>query len=92
MTTGNVANVLTNDRATITVANATAALLARLGTDVLVDHNSLALTSPGRLTDETSAALNDQSALALLDNAVDALAGQTTTGSESVTLTLTGGT
>ena len=91
-TTGNVANALTNDRATITVATPTTAIEVRLGTDVLVDHNGLALTSPGRLTDETSATLDDESALVLLDNAVDALTGQTTTGSESVTLTLTGGT
>jgi endo-1,4-beta-xylanase len=91
-TTGNVANTLTNDRATITVATPSTAIEVRFGTDVLVDHNGLALTSPGRLTDETSATLDDQSSLALLDNEVNSLTGQTTTGSESVTLTLTGGT
>jgi endo-1,4-beta-xylanase len=90
--TGNVANTLTNDRATITVATPSTAIEVRFGTDVLVDHNGLALTSPGRLTDETSATLDDQSSLALLDNEVNSLTGQTTTGSESVTLTLTGGT
>jgi endo-1,4-beta-xylanase len=91
-TSGNVANTLTNDRATITVATPGTAIEVRFGTDVLVDHNGLALTSPGVLADETSATLNDQSSLALLDNEVNSLAGQTTTGSESVTLTLTGGT
>jgi GH35 family endo-1,4-beta-xylanase len=89
---GNVANMLTNDRATITVATPSTAIEVRFGTDVLVDHNGLALTSPGRLTDQTSATLDDQSSLALLDNEVNSLTGQTTTGSESVTLTLTGGT
>jgi endo-1,4-beta-xylanase len=90
--TGNVANTLTNDRATITVATPSTAIEVRFGTDVLVDHNGLALTSPGVLADETSATLDDESSLALLDNEVNSLTGQTTTGSESVTLTLTGGT
>jgi endo-1,4-beta-xylanase len=90
--TGNVANALTNDRATITVATPSTAIEVRFGTDVLVDHNGLALTSPGVLADEASATLDDQSSVALLDNEVNSLTGQTTTGSESVTLTLTGGT
>jgi endo-1,4-beta-xylanase len=90
--TGNVVDTLTNSRATITVATPSTAIEVRFGTDVLVDHNGLALTSPGRLTDETSATLDDESAVALFDNEANSLTGQTTTGSESVTLTLTGGT
>jgi GH35 family endo-1,4-beta-xylanase len=91
-TTGNVANALINDRATITVATPSTAIEVRFGTDMLTDQNGLPLTGLASLTDETSATLNDESSLALLDNGAVALAGQTTTGSESVTLTLTGGT
>jgi GH35 family endo-1,4-beta-xylanase len=89
---GNVTNALTNDRATITVATPSTAIEVRFGTDVLVDHNGFALSGLGQLTDQSSATINDQSGMPLLDNGANALTGQITTGSESVTLTLTGGT